>query len=309
MFTGAVLLPLLLSGCLMNEETEEANALAPVPGANTPPTISGSPPRVVKVGVNYSFVPNSSDADGNDLSFFIDNKPGWLEFDTSNGALTGVPFLGSEGNYTDIVITVDDGIDMTSLAAFSITVESESASNLPPEISGTPATAAVVGTAYSFMPSASDPDGDSLAFNIEGNPAWLTIDALTGIVSGAPQITDVGIYPNIVVSVNDSQLSSSLPAFTIEVTEQAVMGSVTLSWTAPTQNTDGSSLDDLDGYRIYYGTSQGSYPNEIIIDNPGLTTYVVDNLVAGTYYFVSTAVNRQMIESDYSNVAIKTVTP
>jgi hypothetical protein len=32
-------------------------------------------------------------------------------------------------------------------------------------------------------------------------------------------------------------------------------GRATLSWTAPTENTDGTTLANLAGYRIRYGTS------------------------------------------------------
>ncbi len=64
---------------------------------------------------------------------------------------------------------------------------------------------------------------------------------------------------------------------------------------------------DLAGFKIYYGTSPGSYPNQITINNPGVTTYVVDNLSVNTWYFVSTAFNSSAGESDFSNVATKTI--
>ena len=88
---------------------------------------------------------------------------------------------------------------------------------------------------------------------------------------------------------------------------QVSLGSATLSWTAPTQNNDGSSLIDLSGFKIYYGTEQGSYPTSVRIENPDICTYVVENLTPDTYYFVSTAINSGGIESSYSNEAIKVV--
>ena len=88
---------------------------------------------------------------------------------------------------------------------------------------------------------------------------------------------------------------------------QTALGSLTLSWTPPTTNTDGTTLTDLSGYRIYYGNSQGNYPNQISIDTPGIASYVVENLVPDTYYFVATSLNSLGVESSYSNVAIKTV--
>ena len=84
-------------------------------------------------------------------------------------------------------------------------------------------------------------------------------------------------------------------------------GTVTLSWTPPTQNMDGSYLTDLAGYNIYYGLTQGQYSHRINIDNPGIATYVVTDLAPSTYYFVATSFNTSGVESPYSSVVIKIV--
>jgi hypothetical protein len=85
------------------------------------------------------------------------------------------------------------------------------------------------------------------------------------------------------------------------------LGSATLSWAPPTQNADGSPLTDLAGYKIYYGTSAGNYPNQVTINNPGITTYVIDNLQPNTWFFVMTSFNSSNMESDYSNVVTRIV--
>jgi hypothetical protein len=84
-------------------------------------------------------------------------------------------------------------------------------------------------------------------------------------------------------------------------------GAVTLNWVPPTENNDGSPLTDLAGFRVYWSTTQGTYPNSVTLDNAGLTAYVVENLVPGTYYFVITALNTSGVESGFSNVASKTI--
>lgn len=304
---GIMSVTLGLSGCLMNDPVEYVDGDTGTDTPNAAPTINGNPPPMVKVGVNYAFMPNANDPDLDTLSFRVVNKPNWADFNTTSGELTGVPFLGSEGTYNDIMIEVSDGNMTSSLPEFSITVEPESAANMPPQISGTPTGAVLVGETFSFTPTAMDPDGDSLTFSVMNMPSWLSFNTSTGALLGTPQAGDAGTYNNISITVSDSQLGSSTPAFSIEVT-QAALGSVTLSWSPPTQNTDGTTLMDLAGYRIYYGTAQGNYPNSIVLDNqPGISTYVVENLTPGTYYFVSTAVNDQGMESNYSNVAQKMV--
>ena len=78
-------------------------------------------------------------------------------------------------------------------------------------------------------------------------------------------------------------------------------GSATLSWTAPTERINNSPLPDLAGYRIHYGQESGNHSNQVMIDNPGITTYVVDNLSSGTWYFAVSAFDSTGQISDLSN--------
>ena len=272
---------------------------------NSPPTISGSAPPTVTVGNPYEFTPVAGDADGDTMTFNINNKPVWASFATSNGRLAGTPGAGDEGTYNNIVITVTDGTDSASLAPFSITVNAVPI-NLPPSISGSPASTASEGNAYVFVPTASDPEGAVLTFTITGKPGWTSFDSTSGRLAGTPAAADVGIYGGIVITVSDAEDSASLGPFAITV-ESIGTGSVTLSWTAPTENEDGSPLTDLAGYKIYWGTTPGIYPNLVTINNPGITIYVIENLGPGTYEFVSTAFNAAGVESAYSNTATKTI--
>ena len=164
----------------------------------------------------------------------------------------------------------------------------------------------LVGDVYSFTPSASDSDGDSLSFSVTNRPLWASFDSTTGGLSGQVLLGDVGLYDGIGISVSDGNTSRSLPDFSITVSQTA-SGSMTLSWSAPTLNTDGSTLTDLAGYNLYYGTSPGNYPNQVPIDNPSVSTFVVENLLPDTYYVVATSFNASGVESSYSNEAVKSV--
>ena len=177
-------------------------------------------------------------------------------------------------------------------------------SNAAPRISGNPATAINIGDVYSFTPTASDADGDSLTFSIANMPGWASFNSATGELSGQPTLGNIGTYSNISISVSDGTASASLSNFAVSVNQMGNL-STTLSWTAPTQNEDGSTLEDLAGYKIYWGTTPGAYTNSATIDTIGTTTYVVENLSPGTYEFVATAYNASGIESRYSSPATK----
>jgi hypothetical protein len=88
----------------------------------------------------------------------------------------------------------------------------------------------------------------------------------------------------------------------------SVVGAATVSWEAPTTNTNGTPLTDLAGYRIYYGSSPESLAHSVQIKTVGLQTYVIDDLEAGTWYFAVMAVAANGTESTLSDIVAKTIT-
>ena len=184
-----------------------------------------------------------------------------------------------------------------------------SGTNHAPVISGAPATSVQAGQAYSFQPSATDADTDALTYSATNLPAWASINAQTGKVTGTPTATNVGSYANITIAVSDGKLSASLSSFMITVTQgtSTGTGTVSLSWMPPTTNSDGTALTDLTAFRIVYGNSATDLSQSVTITNPSISSYTLDNLSAGTWYFAVKSVNSRQDESDVSNVASKTI--
>lgn len=84
-------------------------------------------------------------------------------------------------------------------------------------------------------------------------------------------------------------------------------GSVTLIWQPPAKNTDGSPLVDLAGYRIVYGTAPDRLDSYIDVNNPGVSSYVIENLTKTTWYFAVIAVNEAGALSEPSNTVSKLI--
>lgn len=82
----------------------------------------------------------------------------------------------------------------------------------------------------------------------------------------------------------------------------------TLTWTAPTQNTDGTPLTDLAGFKVHYGATSGSYSVTNDYPDPNQTTAVIAPLTPGMWFFVATAYNAIGTESDFSNEGSKLLT-
>ena len=68
-------------------------------------------------------------------------------------------------------------------------------------------------------------------------------------------------------------------------------GQLTVTWSPPTKNTDGTPLKNLSGYTLLYGTASKTYSTAISIDDATATRYVVRGLPRGTYYFALSAIN------------------
>ena len=271
-------------------------------------TISGSPATTDVAGQAYSFTPTASGPSGYTLAFSIAGKPAWASFSTASGQLSGTPSSTNVGTFSNIVISVSDGLTRTSLSPFSVTVSAPAApANPPPTISGTPSTTDVAGKPYSFTPAASDTDGDPLSFSAQNLPSWATFSIATGTVSGTPTTANVGTYSSIVISVSDGSNSVSLAPFSINVTQPVTSGTATLSWTAPTTNTNGTALTDLAGYHIYYGSSPATLSTTITVANPGTTSYSVSSLPSGTWYFAVNAYTTGGVDSVLSNTGSKTI--
>lgn len=92
--------------------------------------------------------------------------------------------------------------------------------NTAPEISGTPPVSINAGMRYEFTPIASDNDADILHFSASNSPPWVSFDTTTGTLSGTPSTADLGIHRDILISVNDGEAVTYLPAFSIEVTQE-----------------------------------------------------------------------------------------
>ena len=181
-------------------------------------------------------------------------------------------------------------------------------SNIPPAaagaeltISGTPPTSVMVGSHYTFQPAAVSAAGAALTFSSRNLPAWASLEPATGRLTGTPTASQIGTYADIQLFVTDGAHSAALPAFSIAVTDSA-SGAVTITWSAPTQNNDGSALVNLAGYRIYYGTSPSALSASVNIASPGMTSYVIENLSSGTWYFAIKSFNSNNVESDLSPV-------
>ncbi len=224
------------------------------------------------------------------------------------------------------------------LAAAILALSFTTVTHASTSIYGTPTTSVAESRYYGFQAWATDTDRRAVTYTIVNKPSWATFDPHYGHLYGVPTAANVGTYKNIVIGASDGVTKTALPAFSITVTGTGsssgsgsaggsgsgsiggtgstggtgsgggtTTGSATVNWHPPTQNTNGTTITNLSGYTIVYGTNRSNLTSAVKLTNPGLTSYVVENLAAGTYYFGVEAYNGAGASSAVSSLVSKTI--
>jgi hypothetical protein len=125
--------------------------------------------------------------------------------------------------------------------------------------------------------------------------AAATVSPNTGLIARSPGASNTTSTSPITVAENPPVAEK--PPVTVAPPVTTVNGVATLDWQPPTQNSDGSTLTNLAGYTVYYGTSPDNLSKSVKVTNPGLTAYSVAGLTSGTWYFAVTSYSADGVES------------
>jgi hypothetical protein len=135
-----------------------------------------------------------------------------------------------------------------------------------------------------------------------GTGAWTGSEGLSGTRSTGALTTDVTFALTCTGAGGSASQST-----TVSVTAAPVSGDATLSWSAPTTNTNGTPVSALTGYHLYYGSSASELTKSIAISGAATDKYEITGLTAGTWYFAVAADASDGTESAKSAVGSKTI--
>jgi hypothetical protein len=153
---------------------------------------SALPPAMVNAP--YSTTVSATGGSGS-YTLSAPTLPGWMSFNPTTGALTGIP-TSTSGSPVTVKLAVTDSNQATASQTYSLTVEAAlaiSPSTLPP---------AMVGSPYSTTVSATGGSG-SYTLSAQALPGWMTFNATTGALTGTP-VTTNGSPVTVKVAVTDS---------------------------------------------------------------------------------------------------------
>ena len=184
-------------------------ALINVGNVNRSPVLTPIGPKVAREGELLSFVMTAADPDGDSLTYSAANLPEGAGFDPATQAFSWAPNYG-QGNrsYTDIEFSVLDGQGGVDSELISITVNNV---NRPPEFTGVcPQYRGQASQPITFKVSASDPDGDSIQYSVDGLPAGASFDAASGSFFWTPSLGQAGNIYTVMFHASDGDTTTDL---------------------------------------------------------------------------------------------------
>jgi hypothetical protein len=131
------------------------------------------------------------DPDGDVVAYRLLDAPAGATIDSATGTITWQPTVA--GSYP-FRVEASDGRGGFDFQSYTVVVTQGSANAAPAFTSKAP-TAGSVGRPFSYPAAATDPDGDKLSYYLLAGPGGMTLDRLTGLVSWAPGLPDLGDHP------------------------------------------------------------------------------------------------------------------
>jgi YVTN family beta-propeller protein len=167
------------------------------------PVITSSPLAPAQVGTAFSYQITATNAA---TSFQALGGPAWLSVNGATGLLSGTPT--SPGSASLQLVATNASGDS---APASLTISAAPAANTP-VVTSAQTVGGQVGSTLSYQIAATSAP---LSYLATGLPAGLTLNSLTGLISGTP--TDSGSFPVAVSAVNaNGQGASVTVTFTVQ---------------------------------------------------------------------------------------------
>ena len=187
-------------GCtyLTPDVLAEGNPLGNQVTVSAAPVIGSAPILTATVGAVYSYDVNATDANGDTLTYSLDNAPAGMGINATTGQIAWTPTSGQMGA-NQVTVRVADPKSLFTTQSFTITVAQIA---VAPVITSTPVVTGKVGTAYRYDVNATDANGDTLVYSVVAPiQAGMAIHPATGLITWTPMAN--GTFP-MTVRATDS---------------------------------------------------------------------------------------------------------
>ena len=236
-----------------------------VVAGNRPPLFTSVPITQGAVGDNYTYTIAVSDPDGGDVMLSLEEAPNGMTLDGMTLVWQpGATQLGS----SMVVIRATDEPGASTTQTYDLEV-TDILPNRAPVINSVPSFVATPETLYQYQVTATDPEGEAIAYSLENAPLGVTMDLVTGLLEWTPSIDQVGVAEITLKAVDPTGLGS-VQTFSVAV---ALNTAPTIESTPDPEVSAGDSYQydvqasDAEGDRLSYRLVQG--PAGMTIDSLG----------------------------------------
>ena len=192
---------------------DHATVYITIIGNNDEPIITTVDVETATEDVLYSVDYDANDPEFDSISWSLNTNASFLSINSGNGILSGTPGNSDIGSYW-VNVTADDGNGGLDFSNFTLSVLNV---NDQPEITTIDVSTATKEILYSVDYDAVDVDvGDVLVWSLVSNASFLGIDSVSGVLSGVPGDSDVGVFW-VNVSVLDGNGGLDWSNFTLTV--------------------------------------------------------------------------------------------
>lgn len=240
-------------------------------------TVTSQPYSItVKEGQSVSFRIAAYSSNRSTITYQWYKNNTLLNASTSSYTLSSAK-LSDAGTYR---CTVRDSASTYKCKSFSLKVTS---STQPVSITSQPANLIVTEGSNASLRVTATGSG-TLTYQWYFNGSALSGATASTLSLGSARASQAGNY-HVVVRNGSSSATSATASLT--VLAAPTTRSARLSWVAPTQREDGSTLSasDISSYLVYYATSSSGALTLLGTTTTGTLTYLVSGLSTGTHYF------------------------
>lgn len=258
-------------------------ALVSIAANNTnvyyPPTITSTPSFQAIAKVPYLYAVTATDPQNKPLKFRLPQAPAGMVINTNSGLVQWTT-TNSGSFFVQVAV---DGVGGSFYQGYTLTVIAFT--NLPPQFTSTPVTAAKPSVAYSYIAVAVSPVGNSITYSLSTKPAGMAINASSGVITWTPAVNQSGGNA-VTVAANDGHGGTTSQSYNLVVLNSGTNGSGPVVQPIPSQKVNAPTTFaaiSLDSY-----VSDPSYAaNQIVWTATGtnlLAVIINSNRVATVLY-------------------------
>ena len=186
---------------------------------NVNPVIDSAAPIEALLNQSFTYNVEASDPDGDFLGYYLDDAPDGMTIDRTTGQISWIPDISMSGSQS-VTVRVLDGRGGEATQTFTLEVGADLA-NSAPQFDSTPLTSVEINQTYRYDATATDPDNDSLRYELALAPDGMNIESSTGRLFWQPSADNEGTH-TIVIKVADGRGGIDLQAFSLSVGQKNV---------------------------------------------------------------------------------------